>query len=1591
MLDAELLDLLERKSPDQLSLLELEQLRRALLESGPLRTELLQRRQMRPYLTDALARIDVSLDVLLAQVPPAAPPGRRRRLAAALVLLLLTAGGAAAWWTRGRGEPSTTVSAAAEQDQSARPVVKQAPAAHETAKRPSAEESGAAPSSENAPSADPAPPASADETKTASKTAATAESSKGEANTSASADAEQKPEGPARPRVHGPWDAVLRAEAPRSDFSAIAFQPFRTPRSTPGKEDVAQWFKPTNSHAAVGEKRTSAGNCGSISGVLRLQAPLVDGAALRFAMEDYDRLKIHAFQGERGATLAFYQSQNYAWTAYQTARQAGAAQPDKFVLTATDGGRNQRTEIRYGGPYELRFRDGALLLSRGDTLLVAAPMEGAPDEIYFDGAAAFLGLTMVKTAEDPFTLPPPLDAAAAIPAAQLAWKPNLAEGVEFQKRSDGAVELVGQKAKQRGFVAAPLPGEGLREVVLQLDAASPGAAVFLGRGDEGRPFEIVKFLRDQRTGRLCLALHGDDDAFERQFESVEERTVPFVAERPWLRLLFGCGVLRCWLSADGRHWAEPFHSLRTGLPGEVTHLGLHVAANRPDCRLVLRSVQTRPLAALMALVDEPLRRQAPAFSQAGDYGDWLAKVAAAQPTEADSLAWRRACAVNTLSAGCAAPLGDALLNALLDDAAARLSVEQQLAVLEEAARLLDLQSDGNRLAQFIARYHRLGERAYRAGERRPFSLVRQAIMTAPIATPHRVSARNEELIRTELLELLDAGQWRAALDFCEMLRFYRLDENLPLAAFARAAAQRESPQEAGAVLLAEQRDAWRHPLVEELSKDAYNFLAEFQALLESEAFDEAARMIAAVEPHAAQGVAADRRDPRLLVSLPAAIRLAMRDRPALRAVMEEQFADLAELRVRRAIGQGDETAVRSAALQFDATPAAALAARWLGDRALSRGYFEQALALYDRAERTAAPAQRAELSPRKRLTGAMLGRDIGSSVASAVELGDVRIPPDEFETLVTQMRERASAATDAVRSGAAAAPRLQAAPSPTGFSTQTRGRLDGPAGEKPHELPRSVRQENVDWAARQLAWVIEGNVLYVSNRFHVAAYDLPSGQRRWQSPAPPGRPARAHEWSLTPMRPLVTEKHILVRQLNADGPLLACLNKQDGKVVWTSQPPQGEWLASDPLPAPGGLLAFRLRRDSSREMSLRLCDYDIATGEPLDQHELLRLRESSWTGRYVCQATVVDDAVVAMLGGCAVCVDLTGGVRWVRRQLYLPADEDWLGGAQHHDPPLAHEGRVFLAQPGVRSIECVDVETGRSYWTRVIPDVQRVLGVSGERLIVETSQGFVALDAHSGADAWRRVDTARLEGRLGDEDKLLYVRRVAGERDDTNLRPELVWLDIHTGEVVATTVLDGLNRKELTFGPIIAHQDRLWAFVGGGAHEPHRDLVELAPQGEARLPVALAEDAWMRHFPPAVQQAAARVLHDWRLFRAIVEKSSGYYAEQHGEKDVLALDGSRSQPMTFARQVTLPRNAHARLRIRLALDQVKPSRLQVEFRGQEVWAEELSEQKLSARVWRDFEASLASHAGETGWLVIRLSPEKDERITAFWKRLEVAF
>jgi hypothetical protein len=68
--DDQLIELVERTDPDELSLEELEQLRDRLKESAPLRASLLERLMMEQYLCGALARINVTLPDIVGTPAP---------------------------------------------------------------------------------------------------------------------------------------------------------------------------------------------------------------------------------------------------------------------------------------------------------------------------------------------------------------------------------------------------------------------------------------------------------------------------------------------------------------------------------------------------------------------------------------------------------------------------------------------------------------------------------------------------------------------------------------------------------------------------------------------------------------------------------------------------------------------------------------------------------------------------------------------------------------------------------------------------------------------------------------------------------------------------------------------------------------------------------------------------------------------------------------------------------------------------------------------------------------------------------------------------------------------------------------------------------------------------------------------------------------------------------------------------------------------------------------------------------------------------------------------------------------------------------
>ena len=1570
MTDQELLTLVQDKTPEELSLEEINLLRSRLAESTELREALFGQMQMEAYLAEALGRVHVSPQEIMDR---AHQSQARFQLTVPLVCIVLAVPvflllSAALW--------NAVTSNKVE-------VVEKPKAIEEKEKTESQENQKAISKTVGTEKTEKTPPV-VPVTKAADPPAA-GKPSVPVANTP-----------PPAPVYKEPWQEVMAVQGELPHFQEVAFQDFETSKSLPRRADLQKWFEPVpGQNYRIVEADTQRGRCGVLEGSARLRAPWTNDSALKLAMENYKGLVLHFYHGQEGVTLAYYQDAGDKWAAWKTTRKAGGMRPETLALTATDDDRARRTEVRFGGPMEIRWRSdvggglrgGELIFSRGDIVLLSAPLAGIPQDVYFEGRATFLGIAVKRTGDDPVPLSHSPISWETNKPAELAWQLSKPDIAKLEKLPDGGLRLSADKAKEKVQCFVPLPFAGLGEVILELDDITPGAGVYLGK-EAGATQEVIRFYKNTRNGQLGVKVTYPDDVAEFDLGTLADRHTPLVGSHCFVKMLLGCGNFRWWVSADGKHWAQPEMALDNA-PGNRGFIGLQVVANRPDTHLTLKRIEFRELAALSSLAAKELRDKAPAITTTPTLGFWLAEGARRQPAGTDAADWRRACAIRSLGGAPPRELAYALLELLLDDAAARkLPLEVQLAALDDAALLVWDFRDGQAMKTSIGRrYLELGQRKYEEEGLLPWSSIRQHAMSVPVVTYLQQPANPDVNLRWELIQTATSRKPDDSLRLLRQIRFFQQQQFAPLTDWAEATARRDAPGRAAGDLTTRLKDSWRHPLVEELSKETYNSLTELQAVLESEAWQDAARMVTSLDPEAAPGVAPYHKDKDLLVSLPVAVRLTLADYPQLKQALGQQFGTLAKLRIGQAMAGGDANALELATVQFAGTEAAAEAHRWLGDRALSSGWFERAIAEYRRSTQIQ-PAFAGDIAPRLRLAAAMLGQDAEQPVTKAVAFGEVKMTKEQFEALVAEMRARGNSSLSSI--GKAVSP----LPSPTNFTPTLRAKLDGPLGANPQEeVGRRTTQYRVPWADRQIATALEGDLLYVTNRFQVAAYNLASGQRVWQSAAPPGAIAKAQDWAMIAMKPLITQGHVYARLLYGPSPLLVCLEKGTGKIVWTSQQHDREFLVSDAVLVQGQLAAMSISLLDQQEGQLKWNLFDPQTGELMSQKDLLRLR-STWGSRGCCEVTPLEDSVVAALGGVTFACDVAGNLKWVRRQVVLPADEEPRWILQLYERPLVEGSRLYVSQPGVRAVDCLDVHSGARQWTNAIPDIVSILGIADNNLLVRTESDVRALDKATGKLLWHRPMTELHSFAIFSGNRLLIAQREPVPMQNNLIQTRLTWFDAANGNPVATTVLPNLNDADPRLGPLVQYKDRIWTFFGKGQTDPTRDLVELAPAGEAEKLLADlpgVEQLWSRNLAPNQQAAARKFFPDWQLLASTPGDRTGLIPEVHGEKDVLGLRATAQSPVVFARQLTLPTGGKPRVRIRVGNDPGQNWKLRVFFGDKQLHSVDITDATHPDR-YKQLEVDLSPVAGQSGNLVLEAQFVSTGDATAvFWKALEILF
>ena len=428
-----------------------------------------------------------------------------------------------------------------------------------------------------------------------------------------------------------------------------------------------------------------------------------------------------------------------------------------------------------------------------------------------------------------------------------------------------------------------------------------------------------------------------------------------------------------------------------------------------------------------------------------DFGTWETALAKQKPADVSDSDWRRACGLKTLAAGGSIWAVRPMVDLLAGDAIAMPgSVEEQVQRLDELALLNDVGNHGGLAGNFMHHYEQIGERMQR---RESPSLVDVGAGRGPQpAVVHGTVRRRSRssgppgTARSGLRR--KAGGGHAA---------FAADAALESPRAAASLGQRLGLQQNGETGLAADRKEpaidHRHPFIEELNKEGFNLLGDFQAAMSSKAYHDACQIVTATDSTESLGLWPNPQDPQLLVSVNGAIDLALSHDEQLRQTMIREFGPVGMLQVRQAMNEGDAATVAAATSRYRGTDAAAQAALWLADRAISTGEFAHARAYYARARKTASAAILESIAPRDRLAAAMMGDDAGQPCTAPVRLGDVQLSAAEFESLVAEMRKAHATVSEAGADAAVAA--APVAPLPHSFETHEIGRLDGEVGDNP--------------------------------------------------------------------------------------------------------------------------------------------------------------------------------------------------------------------------------------------------------------------------------------------------------------------------------------------------------------------------------------------------------------------------------------------------------------------------------------------------------------------------------------------------------------
>lgn len=1339
-------------------------------------------------------------------------------------------------------------------------------------------------------------------------------------------------------------------------------------------------------------------------GLAKLRAPWPDDAVLRMTPFDVADLTLYFWHGPTGVALRFYtRREPHVWAAFEISRENSSPKPTRWGLLTTDNGAYARS---IPGMIDIRQQNSELVLARGGIVLLSVPFAGPPIEVFVEGQFRLRGLSMVRSL--PFQKPPPNSHRDVLsgPAATLPWAISADSLASFTTNNDGSVSMTVDSPDKTGIVALPFGwllatgnsprATGLFEVIVNVESADPGTGIFLGDRN-ARPLHQVGFFRDAASQQITFGLLRPGEQRSDANFNRDDYAPPYLAKAGWLKLISGLGTIHVQTSGDGVHWGHVVENPGRDWPGAVGSMGLF-GLQGPNARTIrIRQVQIRELTGITDLADQPLRQQVKPFrnEEMRNLAAWSHQVLETLPDGVDPSTWFTANVVATLSQGPPRDLGLALLRELITaQMQSNLSFERKRQMLDDACSLTDLFDDAAAKTMGVF-YEQLGWQLAQSGDADPLAKLRPAWLWSPIWTFSKMRYVWERLHSHQILQAVYQSDWSAVWILSQSASYWNLFPNPDQrptergedldrhARWAKTLVAEYQPQlDDGTAGVMPQ--AIRHPLIPVLNKEGYNVRAELQSALAGQTYDDACRIVMSIATHEGPGLLPDVEDRNLYVSMPTAIATAHKAHPGFAATMSTKFEPLGLIRVRSAINRQDLAGLQATTLQFMGTDAAREAHAWLGDMALAAGQFEVAEQHFRDALIDAGLSRRESLEPRLLLSRALGGQlsttelttTIGRTPLRALEFNGTTIAASELESVLKDLMARPPMA--GLTKESPRPPEREFAQS--AFKLEPRAQFDGHPGNNPGRGEYRFG----DPYGRQLSVATDDQKIYVSNRFQVNAYALTMGQQVWAQGLG-SEQGESYALAFTPMKPLIAGDRLFIRRLTKAGAELACLNKNDGQVVWHQRPTHS--VLTDPFIWNGRLFAVILSKIDDELAQVEVAWFDPASGAVTASRPLFRLRDAA--DRQISgQLTISDRLAVCTVAGTAASFDSQGEIRWLRRFTLMQKPVDEQAEDFRIAAPAVRGDKVIISIPGVREISCLDLATGRSIWERPIPNLRGMAAVTDSRVLIDTVDGVVALDTESGEISWRYAVESRLEAMSVHGSNLVISRRAANQHNLS--RPLLIWLDAQSGEERAQTLVDVAEREEFQLGPMFSAGGKWWSFVGQTWREPKRELHELVSTS-APSPRSFTNETLLGWSPRILDSQLSEieaVVPGWFPVADYRERLVLHSGELRGETFLLVGKMDIYHELMFTNRVNFVAGRKHTLRLRVGNQPGQKWKLTICASTRVLLQREI-EDAGSQNGWRDVTVDLSGLAGQTTSLRLIQSAINNASAESLWKRAEL--